>query len=112
MTEISRVQILLEELRIRICQPFVLRCENIGATYLAANFMFHAQTKYIEINFHFVCEKVAHKESVLSTTYQLIDILTKSLSTTWFKFIPDKLNLCLRPSSIIAETSHSPCLVG
>lgn len=32
----------------------ILWCGNIGATYLIANPLFHAQAKHVEIEYHFV----------------------------------------------------------
>jgi hypothetical protein len=43
---------LLTELGVTQQRALVLRCDNLGATYMTANLVFHAQTKHIEIDFH------------------------------------------------------------
>ncbi|XP_019055585.1 PREDICTED: uncharacterized protein LOC109115726 [Nelumbo nucifera] len=55
------LQSLLRELVILPASPLVLWCDNLGATYLTTNPIFHARTKNIEIDFHFVREHVARK---------------------------------------------------
>lgn len=48
------LQSLPQELQIPLTTTLNLRCDNIEATYLVANIVFHAQTKHIKIDFHFV----------------------------------------------------------
>lgn len=57
--ELMWIQSLLKELGI-ICSPTArVWCDNIGATYLTANLLFHGRMKHVEIDFHFVREQVA-----------------------------------------------------
>jgi hypothetical protein len=51
--EMLWVQKLLCELKISHPPQVRLWCDNLGATYLSANPVFHARTKHIEIDFHF-----------------------------------------------------------
>jgi hypothetical protein len=57
--EVTWIQSLLCELGIFLHSSPTLWCDNIGATYLTANPVFHARTKHIEIDWHFVRKKVA-----------------------------------------------------
>ncbi|XP_074361424.1 uncharacterized protein LOC141701687 [Apium graveolens] len=50
-TEVMWIQTLLGELGYPISNP-TLWCDNLGATYLTANHVFHARTKHIEIDYH------------------------------------------------------------
>jgi histone deacetylase 1/2 len=59
--EVMWVQTLLNELKIPHSPTTCLWCDNIGATYLSANPVFHPRTKHIEVDYHFVRERVARK---------------------------------------------------
>ncbi|KAJ4744580.1 polyprotein [Rhynchospora pubera] len=95
-TEILWLQYLMDELRITINATPTLWCDNIGATFLAANPMFHARTKHIEIDYHFVRERVASKQlavKFLCSSDQIADIMTKPLPLSRFVFLRNKLTV-------------------
>jgi histone deacetylase 1/2 len=90
------VQTLLDELGLSEAKAAVLWCDNIGATYLSANTMFHARTKHIEVDYHFVREKVAQKLldiRFISLGDQVVDGFTNSLSTRQLVKFCNNLNL-------------------
>jgi hypothetical protein len=51
--KIMWIQTLLAELRLAQPSAASLWCDNLGATYLSANPVFHARTKHIEVDYHF-----------------------------------------------------------
>jgi histone deacetylase 1/2 len=57
--EMMWIQQLLTELQVPHSPVAWLWCDNIGEKYLSANPVFHARTKHIEIDFHFVRGRVA-----------------------------------------------------
>ena len=42
--------------------PPMLWCDNVSALALASNPVFHAQIKHIEVDYHYIREKVMSKE--------------------------------------------------
>jgi hypothetical protein len=57
-------------------------CDNLGATYLSANPIFHAQAKHIEIDFNVVREPILRKQleiKFIPSKYQVHDGFTKLL---------------------------------
>jgi histone deacetylase 1/2 len=60
--EMVWVEALLKELGVKLKCPPRLWCDNLGATCLCANLVFHARAKHIEIDFHFMREKVARRQ--------------------------------------------------
>ncbi|GKA07055.1 putative RNA-directed DNA polymerase [Tanacetum coccineum] len=100
VAEITWLQALLNELGIRSSSTPILWCDNLGATYLSANPIFHARTKHVEIDYHFVQEKVAQGDlrvQHISTHDQIANIFTKPLPTPRSLFLRSKLQVVARP---------------
>jgi hypothetical protein len=61
-----------------------------------ANLRFHGQTKHIEVDFHFVRERVTSKQldvQFISSADQVVDGFTKSLPTLKLEMFRRNLNL-------------------
>jgi hypothetical protein len=94
--ELCWIRTLLKDLGIYIHDPPILWCDNVSALAIASNPVFHARTKHIEVDFHFVRERVLRKDLVVkfvSTVDQLADIFTKSLSTHRFLDLRNNLTV-------------------
>uniref|UniRef100_A0A2N9ECA1 Reverse transcriptase Ty1/copia-type domain-containing protein n=1 Tax=Fagus sylvatica TaxID=28930 RepID=A0A2N9ECA1_FAGSY len=69
-------------------------CDNTSAIALASNPVFHSRTKHIEVDYHFVRERVVRGDlhlQFISTDDQLADLFTKPLSTQCFQRLTSKL---------------------
>lgn len=94
--EIMWVQTLLYELQISSPSTAKLWCDNMGARYLSFNPVFHARTKHIEVDYHFVRERIAQKlleVNYVPTGDQVADGFTKALSIRQLENFKYNLNL-------------------
>jgi hypothetical protein len=96
------VRQLLQELHRPIQTATIVYCDNVSAVYLSANPVHHRRTKHIELDIHFVREKVALGDvRVLHvpSTSQYADIFTKGLPTILFQEFRSSLHVDALPSS-------------
>ena len=91
----------MQELRRPLQRATVIYCDNISAVYLSTNPVQHQRTKHVEIDLHFVRERVAFGDvRVLHvpTTSQYADIFTKGLPTAIFDEFRSSLNVRCPPA--------------
>ncbi|KAL4347719.1 hypothetical protein GQ457_17G012390 [Hibiscus cannabinus] len=87
---------LLKELHTDQKENFEILCDNKSAIQIAKNPVQHDRTKHVEIDRHFISEKVNKGIATLSyvsTEGQLADLLTKALPRSVFDEFLSKLSL-------------------
>ncbi|GKV51222.1 hypothetical protein SLEP1_g57891 [Rubroshorea leprosula] len=95
-SEVAWIQHLLFELGVSSSIPPAIFCDNIGATYLSSNPVFHSRMKHIAIDLHFVRELVDRKVlhvSHISSHDQLDNALTKALPSLRFRSLRSKIGV-------------------
>lgn len=78
--ELTWLYNILQELHIPISTPITLLCYNTSVIQIAGNHVLHERTKHIEIDIHFVRDKVFNgfiALTYLSTQQQSADLFTK-----------------------------------
>lgn len=88
-SEIIWLRQLLHDFNIQLEQPTLIFFDNDSAIKLATNPIFHERTKHIEIDCHFIRDKIAEgniKRMPIHTSNRLADIFTKPLP--YSKMIP------------------------
>ncbi|KAL5703600.1 hypothetical protein ACHQM5_022129 [Ranunculus cassubicifolius] len=89
------IAFLLRELHSPTSVPITLYCDNLSTTYMAANPVFHARTKHIELDYHFVRERVAsgtHRVQFVPSLDQTADFFTKGLHKHRFQLLRGSVN--------------------
>jgi hypothetical protein len=87
---------LLVELHSPLSRATLVYFDNVSTVYLSTNPVQHHRTKYVEIDFHFVRERVAVGDiRVLHVLmiYQFTDIFTKGLPSSVFSEFRSSLNI-------------------
>ena len=90
------MEIILDDLKIKYEAPMGLVCDNKSAINIAHNPVQHDRTKHVEIDRHFIKEKL--DDGLIATEYipsrlQLADMFTKRLSTKQFEDLTCKLGM-------------------
>jgi hypothetical protein len=87
---------LLSELHSPLRKATLVYCDNVSAVYMSSNPVQHQRTKHVEIDPHFVRERVALGDvRVLhvSTTSQFANVFTKRLPSSVFTDFRTSLNV-------------------
>lgn len=94
--ELMWLTMILKELRIPLTSKPVIWCDNLSAIALTSNPVFHTRTKHIELDCHFIHEKVLQKVvSVhhVASADQNVNILTQGLSVANDRYFHSKLKV-------------------
>jgi hypothetical protein len=97
VAEAAWLRQLLQELHNPLATSTLVFCDNVNVVYLSTNSVQHQRTKHIEIDLHFVRERVACgvvRVLHVPTTSQFVDVFTKGLPTMVFAEFRSSLNIC------------------
>lgn len=86
----------LKGLNVNVVTSVRLHCDSKTTIQIGPNHIFHERTKHIEIDCHFMRERI--KSGIIQIKYintkeQLADLLTKGLGTTQHHVLLDKLGV-------------------
>lgn len=94
--EILWIVSLLKDLRISHNGAATMYCDNQSTIHICKNPTFHKRTKHIEVDCHFIREKVLVgiiNPKYVHSTMQVADLLTKALLPRQFRALLDKMGI-------------------
>ena len=93
---------MLLELHCPIPTTTLVYCDNVSTVYLSGNPAHHQRTNHIEMDFHFVPEKVQRGDVWVlhvPSRYEIADIFTKGLPLVLFDDFQSSLSIRRPPDS-------------
>ncbi|KAK2992688.1 hypothetical protein RJ640_029945 [Escallonia rubra] len=87
--KINWVVQLVRELRLPVSHIPTIYCDNLGATFLRQNLVFHCRMNHVAIDYHFVREQVRDQTLAVRHVHsadQLADSLTKIVSAFIYQY--------------------------
>ena len=96
MCELLWLKQLLGEIGVKEEMPMKMYCDNKAAINISHDPVHHDQTKHVEVDKHFIKEKVEDGTICMvyvPTNKQVADVLTKTLSRRSFKQLINKLGM-------------------
>jgi hypothetical protein len=96
VAEVTWLRQLLKEIHHPLDSACLVYCDNVSAIYLSSNPVQHQRTKHVEIDLHFVRERVAMgavRVLHVPTTSQFADVFTKGLPSSVFMDFRSSLNV-------------------
>ena len=96
MCELLWLKQLVGEIGVKEEMPMKMYCDNKTAINISHNPVHHDQTKHVEVDKHFIKEKVEDGTICMvyvPTNKQVADVLTKRLSRRSFKQLINKLGM-------------------
>ena len=109
-TNLCWISNLLGELSFSSTQKPIIYCDNVSATNLCSNPMFHSRMKHVALDYHFIRKQVQNSDlhvTHVASVDQLVNALTKHLPRIRFHQLLLKIGLSSRSSNLrvhIGET--------